>query len=280
MNWKNVILAIIMVLLLGVIGAEVGVFFKDKNVVEQTRKEAVDRKVSAMEFVLYNDDSGVVLDSEGKRLGGFTLSGGRSGMMIFHFASSMDFFGKETEKVYLKEGYAYANFEDELNSNVSNGIAYEKKDEGSEVHFLFKSGKTVKTSTSKTNTDRTSKSYWKINSVSELKKKIAGTIWTCRPSGNVWYRLVFKGNRMTLYFAEPSSGKWMGGGDDQVWSYSIEPTYNSYDGEKNISVQFRKPDNPNLSFGAMFFNKDGTVDFQWLRGKYGGLAECKDYKWE
>ena len=84
---------------------------------------------------------------------------------------------------------------------------------------------------------------------------------------------------MTLYYAEPQMGRWVGGGENEKWSYTVQKSYTSDTGENCLSVQFRKP-GENFSYGALFFYKGGDVNFSWLRGKFGGKAECKDFQWE
>lgn len=127
---------------------------------------------------------------------------------------------------------------------------------------------------------RSNLSEWNISSAEELQNKIVGTIWTCRPAGEMWYRLEFSSSQMTLYYAEPQMGRWIGGQEHDRWSYTIEKSYTADTGEKCLSVQFRKSDDDRLSYGALFFLKGGNVEFSWLRGKYGGKAECKDFQWE
>ena len=123
------------------------------------------------------------------------------------------------------------------------------------------------------------KSSWDISSIEELQNKIDGTIWTCRPTGEMWYRLVFSSSSMTLYYAEPQHGRWFGGTEKDKWNYYVKKSYTSDTGEKCYSVQFTKPDD-DFSYGALFFLKGGDVEFSWLRGKYGGKAICGDFNWE
>lgn len=124
-----------------------------------------------------------------------------------------------------------------------------------------------------------SPSAWNVSSTEELEGKLVGTVWTCRPNGGTWYRLEFSSQYMTLYYAEPQMGRWIGGQERDRWSYTVEKSYTSDTGEMCLSVQFRKSGNT-LSYGALFFLKGGDVEFSWLRGKYGGKAECKDFHWE
>ena len=53
-------------------------------------------------------------------------------------------------------------------------------------------------------------------------------------------------------------------------------------GKKNnrrYGTGIQEPGN-DFSFGALIFFKNGDIEFNWLRGKEGGNAECKDFSWE
>lgn len=125
---------------------------------------------------------------------------------------------------------------------------------------------------------------WGVNSPSQLENKIKGTVWTCRPTSGMWYRLDFKGDKMYLSYAVPSMGKWSGYLDNQnehdIYAYRIQERHTSDTGEKYLSIQFHHLDNDVLAIGALNFFKSGDVELSMLRGKYGGPAECKDFNWE
>lgn len=238
MNSKNVILTVVAVLLLGIIGAECYVFFNGSPTAASSKESK--NKNFTLELVLYNDDSGDILDQDGKRLGGFTLSGGRTDMMIIRFASEMNFFGTITDRIYLKDGYAYSDFKDELDGNTAHGIAYERKDKGAEVHFILH-GKT-KTADSKQNTNvMTVEDKLKAaKTVAEVKKLIDGTTWHSTENLDnseiqCWVKVVFKGGNYISYYAFPSDGKWTEGGRG---AYTVEEGRYSNTGKKYISVNW------------------------------------------
>lgn len=104
-----------------------------------------------MEIILYNDDTGEVLDANEKRICGFELSGGRKGIIHIRTSQDIDFFGATTKHIYLQKGYAYAEFSDALRDKTENGVPFQKEDKGSEIHYyLIPSGKIIKETTSST----------------------------------------------------------------------------------------------------------------------------------
>jgi len=293
---------IITSLLLAAIAIEAGVlyyFWRDHyqhqmpaNNVAVTDSTALNTKDNAkMQFILHNDDTGDIIDENGNRICGFELLSGRKDRITIWASTDFNFFGQTTKKVYLYKGYAYLDLADTFHDNIENGIPYEKKEQGTSIVFSFFSDKKApapkdqKSSTSNNNNSsgisntENVVNTWKVSSPEELEEKINGTIWTCRPAGKMWYRLVFSNSRMKLFYANPISGKWMGGSDQDEWSYHAKYVYTSDTGEKCLTIQFTKPDR-DVSFGAMFFGEDGRVNFSWLRGREGGDIENKDFNWE
>lgn len=132
-------------------------------------------------------------------------------------------------------------------------------------------------SSSASEVSSSSSSQWQITSVDQLKGRLDGTIWTCRPAGHQWYRLVFSHGNVTLYYASPSLGRWAGGDESHVYKCEIKEGHSSYDGEKYIAAALVKDDH---TWGGLMFFKNGDVEFTWLNGREGGPAECKDYNWE
>ena len=150
-------------------------------------------------------------------------------------------------------------------------------------HPRYVSGAPNNTSTNSANStvsSTSSSSQWRITSVEQLKGKLDGTIWTCRPTGRMWYRLVFSSGKMRLYYAQPSTGRWLGGDDDHIYVYQIKEGYTNDTGEKYIGVAFGKNMDDIFAMGTLAFYSDGVVQFDWLRGREGGKAECRDFKWE
>lgn len=71
----------------------------------------------------------------------------------------------------------------------------------------------------------------------------------------------------------------MGGKEADKWCWEAKQVYTSDTGEKCYTIQIKKQDD-NFSYGALMFFKDGEIQFNWLRGREGGNAECKDFNWE
>lgn len=54
-----------------------------------------------MEIVLYNDDTGSILDENKQRICGFELSGGRTGTITIRTSTDIDLFGTNTHRFYI-----------------------------------------------------------------------------------------------------------------------------------------------------------------------------------
>lgn len=139
--------------------------------------------------------------------------------------------------------------------------------------------KVRKTNKVKTQTSVKSKGSWKITSAGDLEKRIAGSVWTCRsPKDDTWYRLEFRKDHMLLKYTPnpPIVKAWAGGGKEQdKWRYEI------VDNTDCVKVIFYKMNpNDNFSYGSLNFYRNGTVYFDWLRGRHGGTATYGEYNWK
>ena len=267
------------------------------NQIEQKNVSKLDFKLKeGCDFFIisYNDEYGVLLGADGKRICGTEKGSTTVGDARIKLSKAVSMFGESIKELYVKGDRMYISSSDLIDDKYaktgepskSKANVLTNEDNNVTIYSLYKgqnpmkdetagyeSGKDTDASPSAKHTD------WDITSVEELERKIVGTTWTCRPAGKTWYRLVFSTNTMTLFYSEPQFGKWSGGSEQDVWRYNVTRTYTSDTGEKCYSIQFKREGNE-LSYGALFFLKGGNVEFSWLRGRQGGKAECKDFNWE
>ena len=245
-------------------------------------------KGAVFTMVYYNDEHGAMFDAKGKRLCGVTKGYSSAGDLHAELAKSISFFGNTTKEIHINGDNVYLSSSDLIHDKyLSQGETSPKvasvkseDDKDATIYSFYKASEHSNSGQAKSSSKNRS-SEWRITSVEQLRKKIVGTVWTCRPTGGQWFRLVFTNSDMTLYYAMPSSGKWLGGSKDDKWSWEATQGYTSDTGEKCYSIQIRKPnDDDRLSYGALIFFNDGEIQFNWLRGRHGGKAECKDFIWE
>lgn len=239
-------------------------------------------------LLYYNDEYGTLFDTKGKRICGAVKGVTLVGDLCVKFSKPISMYGVTTKEIVILGDNLYTSSNDLIddrykrNDEASKSKAYVKRTEENDATIYsftkLSSNNTADDTQSSDSQLQNSKSNWDISSIEELQRKIEGTVWTCRPTGKMWYRLVFSSSMMTLYYAEPQHGRWLGGAEDDKWRYKVIKSYTSDTGEKCFSIQFKKPDG-DMSFGALFFLKGGDVEFSWLR-EYGGRAECKDFNWE
>lgn len=240
----------------------------------------------------YNDEYGVLLGADGKRICGTEKEITTAADVRFKLSNAVPMYGETMKELYIKGDRMYAT-SDELIEDIytktgepsrskANVLSMEEK--SVTIYSLYSrdpslDGESRLENAIESNANKSVKtSDWDITSVEELERKIVGTVWTCRPTGRMWYRLVFSESDMTLYYAQPSQGKWNAKQSDK-WRWNATQSYTSDTGEKCYTIQFKKPDDE-LSYGALLFFKDGEIQFNWLRGREGGKAECKDFNWE
>lgn len=132
--------------------------------------------------------------------------------------------------------------------------------------------KVKKTNKPKTQKTTSTKASWNVTSASELKKRLIGTIWTCRPSDGLWHRVEFKNDKAFCSILNPYDKCWFG---TEANPYEVTNEI-SISGEKYIRVQFIDPDT-NRPFN--FFNMNFLDGKAYLRhGKSYAEAENKDFK--
>lgn len=239
-------------------------------------------------LLYFNDEYGILYDAHGKRICGAEKQYS-SGELSVKLSKSVSIFGVTTQEIAINGEKMFTSNTDLIHDNyLRDGepspykASVKRKEEGdATIYMLTKASPSDAVAAQESSSSSSSGSKWNVTSANELKGKLAGTIWTCRPTGRRWYRLVFSSSQMTLYYAEPQMGKWLGGSrEGDMYNYSIEETYTADTGEKCVSVQFWDQHDDRVSLGALFFLKGGQVEFSWLRGRYGGKAECKDFNWE
>ena len=236
-------------------------------------------------MLYYNDEYGTLYDSKGLRLCGVSKGVTIVGDLCVKLSKPISVYGVTTSELSIKGDNLYTSDHDLIDDRYKNDDEPSKKvamvkrtdDKDATIYAFSKASEQRDDEKSNVNQQANS-SEWNISSVEELQKKIVGTVWTCRPTGRTWYRLVFTENDMKLYFAQPSQGKW-NEAQSNKWRWNATQSYTSDTGEKCYTIQFKKPDDE-LSYGALLFFKDGEIQFNWLRGREGGKAECKDFNWE
>ena len=242
--------------------------------------------------VYYNDETGDLFDDDGSHICGFKKGSALGGDYVLKLSKTLTLYGKTTDEINIYANKVYVKFRDYLDDYMSSNqheskakAKVQKEEVGNAIIFHFSKNASsqgmvgkISSDTSFDNTSSSkSSSKWTGLSKEQLSSKLNGTVWTCRPTGRMWYRMEFKNGIMVLYYADPSSGKWHK--DEKEWTYEVTEGYTSDTGEKCISAQIRKPGDT-LSYGALIFFKNGDIEFNWLRGRQGGKAENKDFQWE
>lgn len=236
-------------------------------------------------LLYYNDEYGTLFDGKGERLCGVRKGVTLSGDLCVKLSKPMPIYGVTTSELLFKGDNLYTSSHDLIDDNYkredepSKSKAFLKRtDDKDATIYAFCKLSNQNGTEGASSSQQSNSSEWNISSVEELQEKIVGTIWTCRPIGKIWYRLVFSEYDMTLYYADPSQGEWSEK-QSSKWRWNATQGYTSDTGEKCYSIQFKKEDSE-LSYGALLFFKDGEIQFNWLRGREGGKAECKDFNWE
>lgn len=241
-------------------------------------------------FVYYKDASGAVYGPGNKYICGLekmVLEG------EFHFTKTVTIYGEPYDRLFVRKNKLWKSTLDPIDDDYADpgeeskslaDVSYKEEGDMILAHFpitatfpRYVSGSADNSSSTNNETSSSTSSQWRITSVEQLKNRLDGTIWTCRPAGQQWYRLVFSNGKVTLYYASPSLGQWAGGDETHVYNCEIKEGHSSYDGEKYIAAALVKDDH---TWGGLMFFKNGDVEFTWLNGQQGGPAECKDYNWE
>lgn len=238
--------------------------------------------------IYYDDETGDLFDDDGSHICGLKKGFGGTCEYTLQFSKTVTIYGAPSEEVLINGDKVYVKLRDFLDDRMafdqqeSKAKAKVRKEEsGNATIFHFSKtassqGLVGKESPSQ-RSHTSSSAEWNDLSLNQIASKLNGSIWTCRPVGKQWYRLEFHNGSLNMSHATPSLGYWLE--DEQEWRYEMHEGFTSDTGEKCISAQIKKP-RDELSYGALIFFKNGDVEFNWLRGKEGGKAECKDYQWK
>lgn len=234
-----------------------------------------------MEIILYSDDTGVILDENSERLCGFELWGGRKRTICINLSTDVDFFGKNTTRIFLNEGYAYDDFGDAWDKKTEKGIAYEKKEQGSEIHYLLYSKAANRTSKKKAKESaiKGKQTFAAIKTVEEAEKQLNNTIWTYTESMSTsqiefWFKLCFKNGQYELFVAKPADGEW-GKWGHFTGAYKVKESRYSNTGGKFILVELA-----DAFYGLSFDLTGGTISVGFGNERIYGEINYGDYKWD
>lgn len=122
------------------------------------------------------------------------------------------------------------------------------------------------------NSELTQGEIQSIKNIDEMRKAIDNTIWTYTETGNLfWYKLVFKGNKVKIYSAMPSDGRWK---FDEECSYTLEEGRYFDDGRRYIAAVFTSKD---IDIPAKFTITNGHL--YMLGFDIAGFV-LGDYEWD
>lgn len=112
-----------------------------------------------------------------------------------------------------------------------------------------------------------------IKDIGEMRKAIDNTIWTYTKPGNLfWLKLEFKGDKVKVYNAMPSDGKWT---FEEVCPYYLEEGRFIDDGRRYIAAVIKTKD---LSISPKFVITNGHLS--WFGFIDAGSFVLGDYEWD
>lgn len=112
-----------------------------------------------------------------------------------------------------------------------------------------------------------------IKNINEMKDAIDNTIWTCTKTGNLfWIKLEFKGDKVKVYNAMPSDGKWS---FEEECPYTLEEGRFIDDGRRYIAAVIKTKD---FSISPKFIITNGHIS--WLGLIDAGGFVLGDYEWD
>lgn len=112
-----------------------------------------------------------------------------------------------------------------------------------------------------------------IKDICEMRKAINNTIWTHTKRGDLlWLKLVFCGDRVTIYRAFPSDGKWT---FEEECPYSLEEGRFIDDGRRYIAAVIKTKE---YSTPPKFIITNGHLS--WLGFIDAGGFILGDYEWD
>lgn len=255
----------------------------------QQKAEEENVEGAKMEIVLYNDDTGSILDENKQRICGFELSGGRTGTIRVRTSTDIDLFGTNTHYFYIQGNYVYTEYRDALDEKVEKGIPVKKVEKGSEIHFYLIPG----TNTSNTNNtastedeqsettsiteNPTSATTWTgASSMEELKQKLDGTYWHLNDRG-MMRKFHFSNGGVTMYTGLANRGEWT---DQHSYSSYEVKMHRDTDGNNFVAVSFGD-ENERIEYRgfSMAFAKKCMVIVLFQFGEPIGQLKYGDYNW-
>ena len=120
---------------------------------------------------------------------------------------------------------------------------------------------------------KTTYSIQSIKDVDKMRKAIDNTIWTYTKPGDLfWLKMEFKGDKVRLYNALPSDGKWT---FEEECPYYLEEGRFIDDGRRYIAAVIKTKD---LSVSPKFVITNGHLS--WLGFIDAGGFVLGDYEWD
>ena len=121
--------------------------------------------------------------------------------------------------------------------------------------------------------EKTQHSIQSIKNINEMSKAIDNTIWTHTEVGDlIWTKLEFKGNKVRIYTAMPSDGKWT---FDEECSYTLEEGRFIDDGRRYVAAVIKSKD---MEISPKFVITNGHLS--WLGIIDAGGFILGDYEWD
>ena len=112
-----------------------------------------------------------------------------------------------------------------------------------------------------------------IKDIDEMSKAIDNTIWTHTEVGDlIWTKLEFKGNKIRIYTAMPSDGKWT---FDEECPYTLEAGRFIDDGRRYVAAVIKSKD---VDISPKFVITNGHLS--WLGIIDAGGFILGDYEWD
>lgn len=112
-----------------------------------------------------------------------------------------------------------------------------------------------------------------IKDIGDMRNAINNTIWTHTKRGDLfWFKLVFSGDKVKIYRAFPSDGKWT---FEEECPYSLEEGRFMDDGKRYIAAAIKSKD---LNTPPKFIITNGHLS--WLGFIDVGGFVLGDYEWD
>lgn len=130
-----------------------------------------------------------------------------------------------------------------------------------------------KTEVSRPFLNKTTHSIQSIKDIEKMRMAIDNTIWTCTKTGDLfWTKIEFKGEKVRIYNAMPSDGKWT---FEEECPYILEEGRFIDDGRRYIAAVIKTKD---LSTPPRFIITNGHLS--WLGFIDAGGFVLGDYEWD